>query len=165
MGSDQLNAGDGMDILLGDIGYAIRRYDTDGNPLLQSEISETSSTSVWHKDIILEELGEITQVQRISNKVNASSMSAQDVAFESFLFVANAYDSEGSKVEESPSSACLENCKDNACLEQCFSNWITDMFVFDMIPPDNDYLFGDGGGSKTLIGQRGDGKRCPLFRI
>jgi hypothetical protein len=142
--------------LLADVGYAIRRYDTAGSPVLQSDISETPSSVVWHKDIVLEDLGEITQIQRISDKADPASMSAQDVAFKSLLFVANAYTSDGSKAEEAPSTVCEEDCA-NGCSNPCYSNWITDMFVFDLIPPDDDYLFGDSG-MDVLIGQRGDGK-------
>ena len=157
LGSDELHGGEGNDIACGDICYAIRRYDTDGNPVVQSEITDTTSTNVWHKDVILEELGEITQIQRISDRTDPDSMSVEDVVYQSLLFVANAYDADGAKVKEDPKELCEIECADSNCQHECFSNWITDMFVFDLETPYNDFIYGDGGAD-VLIGQRGDGE-------
>jgi len=138
LGSDYLDGGSGHDILIGDIGHVIRRFDTGGNPVLQSKLSNSSSglVKVWHKDIVLEEQGNITGVHRISTKLNTSALAAKDVMSASLLFIANAIEDGGDKYTE-----------DNV--------WLTDLLLFDLLPSDNDELFG-GEDDDVLIGQRGD---------
>jgi hypothetical protein len=131
-GSDYLNGGPGLDILIGDIGYITRRF-SDGIPVLQSETSETASANVWHKDIVLEELGNITQVARISTKVNTSAISALDTTSASLLFVANAIDENGGKYID-------EN-----------GVWPTDLLFVDLVESYDDVLE-DLEGSNVLIG-------------
>ena len=92
-----LFGGVGNDIILGDIGYSIRRYDENGAPILNSKTTNTASNYVWHKDIVLEELGSITAAGRISTKVNTQRLTAERVAESSLLFVAAAYQDDGIK--------------------------------------------------------------------
>ena len=116
----------GHDILLGDIGYCIRRYNGT-QPL-------GNSNGVWHKDIVLEELGNITKSTRISHKVNTAIMDAETIAAASLLFVANAYNDDGTKY--------LNPDKE----------WISDLFVFDLVNAYDDSLDGGGGNDgKWLI--------------
>ena len=58
LGVDTLYGGPGEDILIGDIGYAVRRY-SFGTPL-----TKNGKPDVWHKDIVLEELGNISSITR-----------------------------------------------------------------------------------------------------
>jgi len=134
LGSDELYGGPGNDILIGDIGHCVRRFSADGTPILQSDVSGTDSESVWHKDIVLEELGNITKVVRISEKVDTRvdtrELSAEDITSASLMFVANA----------------------NIAAK---GGWLTDLFLFDLVPGYDDILEG-GNGSNVLIGQRGN---------
>jgi len=110
---------EGNDIVLGDVGYILRRY-SGSVPLL-------TSSGVWHKDVVLEELGEITVIERISQKVNVSALPAESIAAASLLFVANAYQDNGAKY-----------------LEQS-NTWLTDLITFDLEPSHDDYLHGGPG--------------------
>ena len=85
LGNDHLYGGDGDDILIGDMGYALRRYSENNVP-----IYKTKSTGhyVWHKDIVLEEHGNITGITRISQKLDTSVINAESIAAASLLFIA-----------------------------------------------------------------------------
>lgn len=90
---------------------------------------------MWKKDIVLEELGNITNVAVISDKLNPqnSSMTAESISAASLVFVAAAY-KDGVKFEE--------------------EKWVTEMFTFNLENSYDDYLDG-GDGDDVLIGQRG----------
>lgn len=131
-GNDVLYGGSGDDIVLGDNGNALRRY-SDEVPLVKN-----GKLNVWHKDIILEEVGNITSIARISQKMNPSIIDADSVASASLLFVANAYTEDGSKYLD-PSSG----------------EWISDVFTYNLEKAYDDELHG-GDGDDVLIGQRGN---------
>ena len=142
LGDDALYGGDGDDILLGDIGYAVRRYSKDEPILISAKNSSDNLTlaaisngPVWKKDIVLEELGNITNVAVISDKLNPqnSSMTAESISAASLVFVAAAY-KDGVKFEE--------------------EKWVTEMFTFSLENSYDDHLDG-GDGDDVLIGQRG----------
>ena len=97
LGKDHLYGSIGNDILIGDIGYALRRYSETNEPIYTTN---SSGHNVWHKDIVLEELGNITSIDRISTKINTSVINAELIAAASLLFVASAYD-DGGKVSSS----------------------------------------------------------------
>ena len=142
-GSDTLSCGDGNDIILGENGYLIRRYSSeDGRPLLTTKIENTASLSVWRKDIVLEEVGNITGVHTISSRLNTVKLLAEDFVSSSFAFIANAFRPSGEKYT-ADNTPCSE--------------WPSDLFLFSAMLPSNDTLNGDGGDD-VLIGQRGDGK-------
>jgi hypothetical protein len=136
LGSDTLIGGDGNDIIIGDVGHIVRRYDATGSPLEQLDTSGTSSAVVWHKDIVLEEVGNITGVDRISTKIDTDAIEAEQVMSASLLFVANAIKSDGSKYSAA-------------------GGWVTDLIRFNLEPGHNDTLEG-GDGDDVCIGQRGD---------
>lgn len=117
----------------------MRRFDASGAPVLISDLGGTDSTSVWHKDIVLEELGNITKVARISKKVDVNQISAHETAHASMIFIANAVDESGGKY-----------------VNDLDGEWPTDMLLFDLVPAYNDTLDGGEGGMNVLIGQRGD---------
>ena len=125
--------------MIGDIGHCVRRYNTDGSPTLQANAGDDASP-VWHKDIVLEDLGNIAAVHRISEKIDRDALLAEDVMSSSLLFVANAFDDNGDKV-----------------LDETTSDWITDLILFDLEPSYDDTLDG-GPGDDVCIGQRGDDK-------
>ena len=108
-GNDVLYGGSGDDIVLGDNGNALRRY-SDEVPLVKN-----GKLNVWHKDVILEEVGNITSIARISQKMNPSIIDANSVASASLLFVANAYTEDRSKYFD-PSSG----------------KWISDVFTYNL---------------------------------
>ena len=83
---------------------------------------------MWHKDIILEELGNITAIARISQKVDVQSLTAESVAAASLLFVASAYAEDGSKY-----------------LDPTTGEWITDVLTFKLEKAYDDRLFGQDG--------------------
>lgn len=120
LGSDRLHGGNGSDIVLGDIGYVVRRF-VGNSPILKS-------SGAWKKDIVLEEIGLITQIQRLSQKFLVGSIDAEVIAAASLLFVATAYNSFGQKHVDSVTG-----------------EWYTDIFTFDLEPAYDDELFGDGG--------------------
>ena len=139
LGEDILFGGAGEDILIGDIGYAIRRYNGT-TPITKSSLggpTPSSAENVWRKDIVLEEVGNVTRRVRISQKTDANLMSAEDIAKASLLFVANAYEN-GAKFLDSTSG-----------------EWITELMAFDLVEAFNDHLIG-GEGDDVIIGQRGD---------
>ena len=127
--------GSGHDILIGDIGYAVRRYSDADTPVLQ----DNTEHSVWHKDIVLEELGNITGTHRISSKVDTNELVAEDVMTTSLMFVANAITSDGSG-----DKYIDEN-----------GEWVTDLFLFDLEPSYDDILDG-GDGDDWVFGMRGN---------
>ena len=129
----------GNDIVIGDIGYIIRRVDSKGEPILISKTGNTNSTYVWKKDIVLEELGNIEGIHRISQKVDTDDLFAENVTSSSLLFVANAFDVDGEKYFNETSNA-----------------WLTDLLLFKLNSvPDDDVIDG-GEGDDVCIGQRGD---------
>jgi Ca2+-binding RTX toxin-like protein len=138
LGEDTLEGDLGNDIIIGDIGYAVRRYDSSGAPIFQSEIRGTESPYVWHKDIVLEELGNITGVHRISTKVDVDNVAAQDVMSASLLFVATAFRPDGTKYSSANDGG-----------------WLTELIRFNLVPAYNDVIDG-GEGDDILIGQRGN---------
>ena len=132
LGKDHLYGSIGTDILVGDIGYALRRYSETNEPIYTTN---SSGHNVWHKDIVLEELGNITSIDRISTKINTSVINAELIAAASLLFVASAYD-DGGKVSS-------------------LGVWPTDLFTYILEEAFDDYLDG-GDGNDILIGQRGN---------
>lgn len=136
LGNDHLYGGDGDDILIGDVGHALRRYSENNVPIYKTHYS-TGGHYVWHKDIVLEEVGNITGVTRISQKLDDTSViNAESIAAASLLFIAAAYDDREMKVSTS-------------------GNWLTDMFTYSLEEAFDDFLFGDAGND-ILIGQRGN---------
>jgi len=129
LGHDTIHGDEGNDILIGDIGYAMRRY--------SGEVPMTTSSGVWHKDIVLEELGNITAITRISEKVDVEAISAEDIGASSLMFVANAYKNDGKKYTDEG------------------GRWLTDLILFDLEEEYDDVLDG-GNGDDILIGQRGN---------
>ena len=133
MGSDRLFGDGGADILIGDIEYCTHRYLDIASPLTRTDGS-------WHKDIVLEEIGNITNVARISQKMDPTIMSAESIAAASLLFVANAHGEDGTKY-----------------LDPETGEWITDLFTFNLEAAFDDYL--DGGTGN-------DGEHsCSLFSV
>ena len=136
LGNDHLYGGEGDDILIGDVGHALRRYSENNVPIYKTQNS-TGGHYVWHKDIVLEEVGNITGVTRISQKLDDTSViNAESIAAASLLFIAAAYDDREMKVSTS-------------------GNWLTDMFTYSLEEAFDDFLFGDAGND-ILIGQRGN---------
>ena len=118
--------------MIGDIGYALRRYSENNVPIYKNNFK---GHYVWHKDIVLEEHGNITSIARISTKINTSVINAESIADASLLFVAAAYDNDG---------------KANS-----MGVWPTDLFTYRLEEAFDDYLNG-GNGNDVLIGQRGN---------
>lgn len=110
----------------------MRRYEKDGSARLNTD-------GTWHKDIILEELGYISGVDRISQKldVKTSPLSVESVMSASLLFVAPAYTSSGAKYSSGS------------------DDWLTDLIQFELLDSYDDVLDG-GDGDDIVIGQRGD---------
>ncbi|CAB9505193.1 Kringle domain [Seminavis robusta] len=135
--ADILRGDAGNDILIGDVGHVIRRFDESGAPRLNSDSSGTSSEFVWHKDIVLEEIGNIVSSHLISKKVDTDILQAEDTVAASMLLVANAY-SDGNKVNDASRGG-----------------WPTELILFNLEPGYDDVLEG-GAGDDVVIGQRGD---------
>ena len=135
LGSDRLNGGNGDDIIIGDIGYALRRY--AGVVPIAKTTNSSGGGKVWHKDIVLEEHGNITSITNISKKVNTSMINAEKIASASLLFVGTGYEN-GTKANAS-------------------GVWSTDLFTYNLEKAYDDILSG-GSGNDILIGQRGHDK-------
>ena len=133
----------GNDILLGDIGYIIRRLDSEGKPILISKTGAASSPTVWKKDIVLEELGKIEGVHHISQTVNTTDLLAENVTSSSLLFVANAF---------------VANAFDEFKVGDKFldETWLTDLLLFKLNSEPDDDIIDGGEGDDVCIGQRGD---------
>lgn len=139
LGNDILDGGTGNDIVMGDIGYAVRRYhDGTLTPILNNRTNNADGQFVWHKDIILEEIGNITCVHSISSAVDTEEVRSENVMSSSLLFVTSAFDSTGEKVTD-----------------QSNDSWQTDLLCFELVESNDDVISG-GDGDDILIGQRGD---------
>ena len=138
LGNDTLDGGAGNDIILGDNGYAVRRYDDDSFTPILNDRNNSAGLFVWHKDIILEEIGNISCVHSISSELNTKEVQAEDVMSSSLLFITSAFDSTGEKVTVQHPNA-----------------WEADLLCFDLAASNDDIIFG-GDGDDILIGQRGD---------
>ena len=148
LGEDTLYGGEGSDIVIGDVGYAIRRYSVDEPITIVDDSEAFGNHAVWKKDIILEDLGNITNVVGISEKVDprTQNMTAESVAAASLVFVASAYNKQdGSKYEQS-------------------GRLITEMFTFNLERAYDDHLEG-GSGDDVLIGQRGKFSLIMFVRV
>lgn len=137
LGPDHLYGGSGNDIVIGDIGYAVRRY-VEGTPLTNKKTDGADGSNVWHKDIVLEEIGNITAVHDISTQVNNRQLKTEAIMSSSLLFVANAFNSSGEKY-----------------IESVTDSWHTDLFTFNLLPNYDDVLHGNHGDD-LLFGQRGN---------
>mmetsp|Transcript_18680 Transcript_18680/g.28384 ORF Transcript_18680/g.28384 Transcript_18680/m.28384 type:complete len:741 (-) Transcript_18680:1050-3272(-) len=137
LGFDTLHGGPGNDILIGDVGYAVRRFDENGNPIRNTKTDSTLSEHVWHKDIVLEEVGNITDINRISQHVDTDSFFAENLTTCDFWIVATEVDENGDKPAGSG------------------ENWTTDLLCFELFENYDDNLVG-GDGDDVLFGQRGD---------
>jgi Ca2+-binding RTX toxin-like protein len=156
-----LYGGNGSDIIIGDIGYAVRRYNASGSPIIKSR------GDGWKKDIVLEEIGRITNIQRLSQKFVVGEIDAEAIAEASLLFVATAYNATGGKHIIPSSTGALPY------------EWPVDLFTFELEEEYNDKLYGEDGddgefvplvlfipflgsyltpilSAAVLIGQRGD---------
>lgn len=111
--------------------YCVRRY-SGVEPIVKTG----SSRIVWVKDVVLEELGNITGVERISSKMKMQKLNAESIASSSLLFVANAYQEGGEKH-----------------LDPTTKEWITDLFAFQLTEEYDDHLMGDDGND-VLIGEK-----------
>lgn len=104
-------------------------------------IAKTTNSSgggkVWHKDIVLEEHGNITSVTNIFKRVNTSMINAEKIAYASLLFAGAGYVN-GTKANSS-------------------GVWSTDLFTYNLEKSYDDILHG-GSGNDILIGQRGHDK-------
>jgi len=137
LGNDYLDGGPGIDILIGDIGYAVRRYN-QSEPELLSDLTGTDSNFAWKKDIILEELGNVTIATKISQKVDVSTLTAEGFSTASLAFVAGAYDESGSKY--------IENG----------GEWFNYLILYNLVESYDDTLVDEDESPNVLIGQRGD---------
>ena len=86
---------------------------------------------MWKKDIVLEEVGNITNVASISSQLDVQGMNAEMVAAASIVFVASAYDNGTKSTNES-------------------GYWATDMFTYNLERAYNDHLYGDEGDDGEL---------------
>jgi hypothetical protein len=135
LGADLLDGGAGNDILLGDAGYAVRRFDQTGSPRLNAVTARTDSEYVWHKDIVLEEVGRITSSHLISKRLDINSLQAEDIALASLLIVANEF-SGGSQTTNATRGG-----------------WPTELILFDYESSRNDDKLYGGTGDDICIGQ------------
>ena len=116
----------------------MRRFYSDGTPVLQTDLNGSEIfPPVWHKDIILEEVGRITQTAQISTKVDTNSLFAENTTAASLIFIANAYE-DGMKVYDPTQGG-----------------WPTYMILYDLVQGFDDEI-ADNEGDNVMIGQRGD---------
>jgi Ca2+-binding RTX toxin-like protein len=127
-----LYGGNGSDIIIGDIGYAVRRYNSSGLPI------EKSSHDGWKKDIVLEEIGRITKIQRLSKNFAVGKIDAEAIAGASLLFVATAYNARGGK-HVIPSTGSIPE------------EWPVDLFTFELEVEYSDKLYGGDGNDGEFV--------------
>lgn len=87
---------------------------------------------------MLEELGNITGMNRISTRLNEDEVTAEDIMASSILFVATATKRDGTKFVSANNGG-----------------WLTELIRFELVDADSDIMNG-GEGDDILIGQRGD---------
>lgn len=100
-----------------------------------SNLTGADSPYAWKKDIVLEEVGNVTSSTRISQKVDLTALNAVNFSSSSLAFVAAAYDINGKYFES--------------------TEWLNFLILFDLVEAYNDTLIDDDGSPNTLIGQRG----------
>ena len=131
LGNDRLSGGAGNDIMLADAGIVTRAYQMDATPQINANGS-------WHRDVLLEEVGVITESISISNTLLSSSTSdlADRMMSAERIVLTGSFDDVGNK-------------------QQLGSTWDTGMLLIELEPVGNDWLDGQEG-QDILFGQLGD---------
>lgn len=130
----QLLGGPGQDGLIGEIGYFVRRLDTDGCPVLlnagdgavgaNTRRLSSSARGSWQKDIVLEELGWVTKTQRISQNAANGIIDAAGFSTSSIVFVAPAYNENGKYTESRISCPTFDGTQ-----QPCAPEWVTEVRI------------------------------------
>ena len=143
LGSDTIFGGTGHDIVLGDVGMISRGLNEDGT-------ARINSSGAFHRDVLLEEVGYISEVISI----DATGGSADDPEFaqkivnSDVIVLTGAYEAGGM----APSGFGGAGAKH---INPATGAFDTDMILIDLVDADDDVLDG-GDGEDVLFGQRGD---------
>ncbi len=133
LGSDELFGDDGHDFIAGDVGLFVRAFYPDGSIRL-------NATGAWHRDLVTEELGDLTRMLDISSSPDSVlADEVRDLLLNAdLLLLMGVYDAAGNRV--------LDGHPDS---------WQTRLALIDLLEGDDDRLEG-GAGEDFMIGQRGD---------
>ncbi len=133
LGADDMHGGAGMDFMLGDQGYFVRALNGDGS-------ARVNADSAFHRDGVLEDVGSITGIIPLDKTAlrTFDPQLAAKITLADMVIVSGAFNEDGTK---------HINGDDNA--------WETDALLVDLVPADNDTMFGDDGND-FMVGQRGD---------
>ncbi len=133
LGADELRGDAGHDVLIGDVGTVYRALNDDGT-------AQRKANGSWQKNVVLEDMAEITEVIGISSsELNAADTElAGRLAAADQILLTGAYNADGSRV-----------------LNPVTGAWDVNLVLVNLVPADNDTVYG-GDGDDIIIGQRGD---------
>ncbi|WP_442508220.1 hypothetical protein SH528x_007181 [Novipirellula sp. SH528] len=133
LGSDTIFGDGGQDFILADAGQILRDFNDDGTPQLNSD-------GTWHRDLLTEEIGRITDIIPIDPTGLANppaDLAARLLAADRIVL----------------SGVNLSNGWKNT--DDLTGQWQTVAILIDLVDADNDIVDG-GDGNDIVLGQRGD---------
>jgi len=135
LGNDIIHAGAGNDTALGDGGGILRDY-------VDPQTPRRNANGSWHRDVILQDYGSITQIIPLSRLADVSEETelAEHLVSSDLILLANAY-----TAQEQLSTRASD----------AGTTFETFAVLVDTFEPNDDQVFG-GSGDDVLVGQRGD---------
>ncbi len=131
-GNDTVTLGNGNDdIVLGDNGEIVQAFGSAGAVQLNSDGNS-------HRDVVLEEIGEITGAIAIDSASDAASATAASIADANLILLAGEFNANGSQTISQTSGA-----------------WDAQALLLSLIPDGNDTIT-VGSGNDVVIGQGGN---------
>lgn len=133
LGSDTIFGDGGQDFILADAGQILRDFNDDGTPQLNSD-------GTWHRDLLTEEIGRITDIIPIDPTGLANppaDLAARLLAADRVML----------------SGVNLSNGWKNT--DDLTGQWQTVAILIDLVDADDDIVDG-GDGDDIVLGQRGD---------
>ncbi len=133
LGDDTITGGDGHDTILGDVGIIDREF-------IDANTPRVDRNGKWHRDIVLEEVGELTEVIDIDQtplRLDDPNL-AEKLLTTDLLVLSGGYDATGNQLTNADNGA-----------------WDTDLLLINLDAANDDTIDG-GAGEDFVFGQRGD---------
>ena len=131
LGDDSIFGGDGSDVIIADVGRIVRAFHWDGAPV-------TKADGAWHRDVLLEEVGDVIDSVNIGSELSGEAISALagQMIDADRMILTGTYAGDGGK-------------------SLVGDAWHTEILFVDLLPFGNDYVDG-GDGADMIFGQQGD---------